>query len=44
MFASLRYNFAKKIILEVAPKLPIGALTLTFPEGDTHHFKGKKKG
>ena len=44
MFASLRYKFAKKIILEVAPKLPVGALTLTFPEGDTYHFKGKTKG
>ena len=44
MFASLRYNFAKKLILEVAPKLPVGAITLTFPEGDTHHFKGKEPG
>ncbi len=44
MFASLRYNMAKKAILKIAPMLPCGTISLTFPEGDTHQFKGKKKG
>lgn len=44
MFASLRYKMAKKILLEIAPLLPVGSLSLTFPEGDSHHFKGKRQG
>jgi len=44
MFATLRYKMAKKILLEIAPLLPVGSLSLTFPEGDSHHFKGKRKG
>ena len=44
MFASLRYKMAKKILLEIAPLLPVGSLSLTFPEGDSHHFKGKRDG
>ena len=44
MFATLRYKMAKKLLLEVARLLPIGSLSVTFPEGDSHEFIGKKDG
>lgn len=44
MFSTLRYKMAKKLLLELAPKLPVGALSVSFPEGDVHHFSGKDKG
>ena len=39
-----RYKLAKKFILNLAPRLSIGELDITFPEGDRHHFKGEKHG
>ena len=39
-----RYKIAKKFILKLAPRLSIGNLDITFPEGDRHYFEGTKKG
>ena len=39
-----RYKLAKKFILKLAPKLSIGNLDITFPEGDRHYFEGAQKG
>ncbi|MGC6537427.1 MAG: class I SAM-dependent methyltransferase [Candidatus Puniceispirillaceae bacterium] len=44
MFATLRYRIAKNIILKLARRIGVGELHLTFPEGDSHHFKGSKDG
>ena len=44
MFDTIRYKMAKKLILEFAPHIPVGNIKLTFPEGDVHEFKGKKRG
>ena len=39
-----RYKIAKKFILKLAPRLSIGELDITFPEGDRHNFKGAQQG
>ena len=39
-----RYKLAKKFILKLAPRLSIGNLDITFPEGDRHYFEGAQKG
>ena len=44
MISSLRYKIAKNVLLKLANRLEYGAITLTFVEGDTHHFTGKQDG
>ena len=39
-----RYKIAKNFILKLAPRLSIGNLDITFPEGDRHYFEGAQKG
>ena len=44
MFASLRYKIAKRLLLEIAPRIEKGDLSITFAEGDRYDFKGKIAG
>ena len=44
MFDQLRYKMAKKLLLQIAPLLPVGSISVTFPDGSHHDFKGKKDG